>query len=298
MSSRRARPQGADALAAALFWTRHRLDAALDQLRAHPDTGGVLVLRHAPRGAYTVTPRQQRVRPLLAERRSRSVRGQVPGMGDFQDRLRALVAKAGLSVRELSYLSGVPRSTLGDALSHPRPPQPRVVAAIARACGVEVNPWVRAARTALENVSEPFTVVSLQKLPRPRPAVPGSENRKEQRDAEPAGFSPADVLIEGAVPRPPGEIAALVTHLRASGDTALAARLLKAVAQRRTVEDVAALALVLQQTERAAAAPRPPAHPSPVLPFPASALPPVVRPAAEPGQWVRQVTSRIRGGPG
>ncbi|THA53230.1 hypothetical protein [Streptomyces sp. A1136] len=50
-------PLTADGLAAALSWTRHRLDAALDQSRAHPDTGGALVLRHLPPEAYTATPR-------------------------------------------------------------------------------------------------------------------------------------------------------------------------------------------------------------------------------------------------
>ncbi|GLX41206.1 hypothetical protein Sros01_72790 [Streptomyces roseochromogenus] len=50
-------PLTADALAAALSWTRHRLDAALDYARGHPDAGGVLVLRHVPPEAYTATPR-------------------------------------------------------------------------------------------------------------------------------------------------------------------------------------------------------------------------------------------------
>ncbi|MER6778574.1 MULTISPECIES: hypothetical protein [unclassified Streptomyces] len=47
----------ADVLAAALSWNRHRLDAALDHLRTHPNVGGPLVLRHIPPDAYTVTPR-------------------------------------------------------------------------------------------------------------------------------------------------------------------------------------------------------------------------------------------------
>ncbi|KMO93497.1 hypothetical protein [Streptomyces roseus] len=50
-------PLTADALAAALSWTRHRTDTALDHARTHPDTGGVLLLRHVPPEAYTVTPR-------------------------------------------------------------------------------------------------------------------------------------------------------------------------------------------------------------------------------------------------
>ncbi|MFF3726952.1 hypothetical protein ACFYYM_31825 [Streptomyces erythrochromogenes] len=56
--SRHARSARGRRLAAALSWPRHRLDATLDQLRAHPDPGGVLALRHhAPREAYTATPR-------------------------------------------------------------------------------------------------------------------------------------------------------------------------------------------------------------------------------------------------
>ncbi|MFF2194255.1 hypothetical protein [Streptomyces sp. NPDC058157] len=35
----------------------HGLGSALDHARAHPDTGGVLALRHVPPNAYTVTPR-------------------------------------------------------------------------------------------------------------------------------------------------------------------------------------------------------------------------------------------------
>ena len=50
-------PLTADTLAAALSWTRHRTGTALDHARAHPDVGGVLLLRHVPPEAYTVTPR-------------------------------------------------------------------------------------------------------------------------------------------------------------------------------------------------------------------------------------------------
>ncbi|MCX5115220.1 hypothetical protein OOK13_43625 [Streptomyces sp. NBC_00378] len=50
-------PLSADGLAAALSWTRHRTDAALDHARTHPDTGGALALQHVPPKAYTVAPR-------------------------------------------------------------------------------------------------------------------------------------------------------------------------------------------------------------------------------------------------
>ena len=50
-------PLIADALAAAPSWTCHRLDAALDPAHAHPDAGGVPVLRHVPPEAYIATPR-------------------------------------------------------------------------------------------------------------------------------------------------------------------------------------------------------------------------------------------------
>ncbi|MEU3909358.1 helix-turn-helix transcriptional regulator [Streptomyces goshikiensis] len=267
--------------------------------RVLTDEAGVDVVRELYSRAKKA---QLRARPLSAERWARPLAGQLPGasieVARFQDRLRALVAKAGLSVRELAYLSGVPRSTLGDALNHPRPPQPRVVAAIAKACGVPVGPWVRAARAANENVNEPVTVVSVQEIPRPRPAAPAAENRNGQHGAEPARFSPSDVLIEAAVTRPPDEIADLVMRLRASGDTALAARLLKTAAERRTVEDIAALALALRQSEQAAAGSRTPPPPSPALPFPTSALPPVVMPAEPEDHRERQVMPRARRGSG
>ncbi|MEV7729130.1 hypothetical protein AB0P15_31030 [Streptomyces sp. NPDC087917] len=50
-------PLTADTLAASLSWTRHRTDTALDHARTHPNAGGVLLLRHLPPEAYTVTPR-------------------------------------------------------------------------------------------------------------------------------------------------------------------------------------------------------------------------------------------------
>ncbi|MFB0631305.1 hypothetical protein [Streptomyces sp. AB3(2024)] len=76
-------PLTADALAAALSWTRHRLDAALDHARAHPDAGGVLLLRHVPPEAYTVTPRLDVLAPhqvdaLTGQKRPHaSVRGPI-----------------------------------------------------------------------------------------------------------------------------------------------------------------------------------------------------------------------------
>ncbi|MER8237497.1 hypothetical protein [Streptomyces sp. NPDC094049] len=56
-------PLTAEALAAALSWTRHRTDAALDHARAHPDAGGALALRHVPPEAYTATPRLDALAP-------------------------------------------------------------------------------------------------------------------------------------------------------------------------------------------------------------------------------------------
>ncbi|MFJ2377042.1 hypothetical protein ACIOZL_30490 [Streptomyces sp. NPDC087769] len=56
-------PLTADGLAAALSWTRRRTDAAPDHARAHPDTGGALVLRHVPPEAFTVAPRLDALAP-------------------------------------------------------------------------------------------------------------------------------------------------------------------------------------------------------------------------------------------
>ncbi|GAB2469525.1 hypothetical protein [Streptomyces incanus] len=60
-------PLTADALALALIWTRHRLDAALDYARVHPDVGGALVLREVPPEAYTATPRLDVLAPHEAD---------------------------------------------------------------------------------------------------------------------------------------------------------------------------------------------------------------------------------------
>ncbi|MFD7258405.1 hypothetical protein [Streptomyces sp. NPDC059874] len=74
-------PLTADTLALALSWTRHRLDAALDYARAHPNVGGALVVRRVPPDAFTATPRLDMLRPDqvdgLAERKNPrpSVRG-------------------------------------------------------------------------------------------------------------------------------------------------------------------------------------------------------------------------------
>ncbi|WP_327258053.1 helix-turn-helix domain-containing protein [Streptomyces sp. NBC_01244] len=232
----------------------------------------------------------QRARPWALERRPRLPVGGRARKPDtdverFQDSLRGLVAKAGLSVRELSHLSGVPRSTLGDALSCPRPPQPRVVAAIARACDVEVGPWVSVARNVFyTSRAEEVRVVAIGEVPAPRSEGPnpeprGGERRAEQRGADPSGFSPSGVLIEAAVTRPPAEIAALVARLKAGGETELAARLLQTAAKQRTVEDIAALALALLETEQAPAS-------AELLPLPASRQL-VVMPAKQEEHLVR-----------
>lgn len=60
-------PLTADALALALIWTRHRIDAALDYARVHPDVGGALVLREIPAEGYTATQRLDVLAPHQAD---------------------------------------------------------------------------------------------------------------------------------------------------------------------------------------------------------------------------------------
>ncbi|HEY2672659.1 MAG TPA: tetratricopeptide repeat protein [Rugosimonospora sp.] len=60
---------------------------------------------------------------------------------DFAADLEALRLNAGLSLRDLVRVSGVPRSTLSDALAGRRVPRLATVLAIVRGCGVDPEPW-------------------------------------------------------------------------------------------------------------------------------------------------------------
>ena len=62
---------------------------------------------------------------------------------DFAADLDALRFGAGLSLRDLVQASGIPRSTLSDALSGRRLPRLATVLAVARACGADPAPWRR-----------------------------------------------------------------------------------------------------------------------------------------------------------
>lgn len=55
--------------------------------------------------------------------------------------LEQLRLRAGLSLRELVKRSGVPRSTLSDALAGRRSPRLETVVAVVRACGADPEPW-------------------------------------------------------------------------------------------------------------------------------------------------------------
>lgn len=60
---------------------------------------------------------------------------------DFAADLDALRHGVGLSLRDLVQASGIPRSTLSDALSGRRLPRLATVLAVARACGADPAPW-------------------------------------------------------------------------------------------------------------------------------------------------------------
>jgi tetratricopeptide (TPR) repeat protein/transcriptional regulator with XRE-family HTH domain len=76
-----------------------------------------------------------RVDPLVLRRRPPL------SSADFATDLEALRFKAGLSLRSLARTSGIPRSTLSDALSGRRVPRLETVLAIVRACGADPQPW-------------------------------------------------------------------------------------------------------------------------------------------------------------
>ena len=66
----------------------------------------------------------------------------MPDQG-FAGDLESLRLSAGLSLRTLGRSSGIPRSTLSDALSGRRAPRLDTVLAIVRACGADADPWRR-----------------------------------------------------------------------------------------------------------------------------------------------------------
>jgi transcriptional regulator with XRE-family HTH domain len=59
----------------------------------------------------------------------------------FAADLEFLRMSVGLSLRELNRLTGIPRSTLGDALAGRRAPRLETVLAIVRACEADPGPW-------------------------------------------------------------------------------------------------------------------------------------------------------------
>jgi transcriptional regulator with XRE-family HTH domain len=62
---------------------------------------------------------------------------------DFAADLESMRRAVGLSLRELARSTGIPRSTLSDALAGRRMPRLETVLAIARACGADPDPWRR-----------------------------------------------------------------------------------------------------------------------------------------------------------
>jgi tetratricopeptide (TPR) repeat protein/transcriptional regulator with XRE-family HTH domain len=62
---------------------------------------------------------------------------------DFAADLRSLCIAGGLSLRELVRSTGIPRSTLSDAMAGRRMPRLETVLAIVRACGADLEPWRR-----------------------------------------------------------------------------------------------------------------------------------------------------------
>ncbi|RSS56261.1 XRE family transcriptional regulator [Streptomyces sp. WAC07061] len=174
------------------------------------------------------------LRPASRQPRPAGTRAALAPRADlqrFQEALRALVRASGLTLRQLEQRARVPRSTISDALNQPRPPRPDVVRAIAEACGAdEPERWFQEAAGLAHH-----------------PEEPAPEAAEEVRGE--AVLAPHDALVEAAAMRSPAEIAALARSLGANGHGEVAARLVRAAARERTVEEVTDLALALLHAE-------------------------------------------------
>ncbi|MFJ2590861.1 helix-turn-helix transcriptional regulator [Streptomyces sp. NPDC087538] len=179
---------------------------------------------YAVRELYNRATQEQYRRRVRPDRRAPAVgtSKKDPGLQQLQDDLEALALSAGLSVRQIAARTGIPKSTVGDALHYDRLPRPDVVAAIAGACGGDADAWRRSAEDLVRAKEEA--------------AKSGREH---------AAPSPSEVLIDAAVTRSPAEIAALATNLKGKGQTALATLLVETAVKERAVEDVTALAVAL-----------------------------------------------------
>lgn len=177
---------------------------------------------------------RHRYRIRAAERQSRfdAVASEDPpkdlALQTLQEELRALVRSAGFSIRELARCSGVPRSTISDALNSARTPTAYVVAAIAQACEADRESWPHAVKDLIA------------------PAEVSDQEHQGETDPDPVDI----LLIETAVTRSPAEIAELAMYFKENGQSDFAARLVELVAKERSLNEVAQLTLELLNFSR------------------------------------------------
>ncbi|UUY52255.1 helix-turn-helix transcriptional regulator (plasmid) [Streptomyces yangpuensis] len=245
---------------------------------------------------YGKARRAQRARSHRRVPRPREAGQPGSSLEDLQHELWELIRSHGLTLREISHHLSWSRSALSEALNHPtRPPSLAMVQGIARLCEVSPEPLLQALRRAdqdrarAEEASAASTAAARQEpapttpppgaMPDPGPAPPPSAAPSSTRVPPARGpgtgawlaqASLMDILVQAAATRPPAEIAALVTGLKAGGEPGLAARIVQEAAGTRSADDVTALALALL-----AQAPNPtptPAQPGTPLgnPFPGS----------------------------
>ena len=107
---------------------------------------------------------------------------------EFAVDLESMRRNAGLSLRELVRSTGIPRSTLSDALAGRRMPRLETVLAIARACEADRDLW-RRRWAAMSKQQKPVLVITAAD----DEAVPASGASRDASTIEPAQL-PRDVL--------------------------------------------------------------------------------------------------------
>jgi transcriptional regulator with XRE-family HTH domain/tetratricopeptide (TPR) repeat protein len=142
---------------------------------------------------------------------------------DFAADLNALRFNAGLSLRDLVQASGIPRSTLSDALAGRRLPRLATVLAVVQACGADPAPW-RRRWAALSREQRSGGDPAPTPVPTPAPAAPVPA----QLPRDVAGFASREAELAWLDERG----VALVHGAPGVGKTALAVHWAHAVADR------------------------------------------------------------------
>ncbi|MBO0880625.1 MAG: helix-turn-helix domain-containing protein, partial [Mycobacterium sp.] len=111
----------------------------------------------------------------------------------FAADLETLRLRAGLSLRALGKATGIPRSTLSDALAGRRSPRLETVLAVVRACGADPDPWRRRWAVLARPQRRP---VGSPGAPRPVPAqLPHDVAGFASREAELARLDGSGIVL-------------------------------------------------------------------------------------------------------